>query len=85
MPSLTPRLRTLLATAANAPGVPRGALRVAHQRLDDAERGILTQPPEPQPLTPIPHPAWLGARGRPGPNPDPTPYPYPYPYPYTYP
>ncbi len=45
VPSLTPRLRATLATAANAPGVPRGALRVAHARLDDAERGLAPHPP----------------------------------------
>ena len=62
VPSLTPRLRTLLATAANAPGVPRGALRVAHQRLDDAERGLAPPPP-----TLETHPAFQPPSGPPPP------------------
>ena len=63
VPSLTPRLRTLLATAANAPGVPRGALRVAHQRLDDAERGLAPPPP-----TLETHPAFQPPSGPPPPQ-----------------
>jgi hypothetical protein len=66
VPSLTPRLRTLLATAGNAPGVPRGALRVAHQRLDDAERGLA--PPVPTLET---HPAFQPPSGPPPPQPQP--------------
>ena len=62
VPSLTPRLRTLLAAAANAPGVPRGALRVAHQRLDDAERGLAPSAP-----TLETHPAFQPPSGPPPP------------------
>ena len=40
VPAVAPRLRALLSSAANAIGVPRGALRIASARLDDADRGI---------------------------------------------